>query len=511
MAVQGSMPMRRLLLLLTLSLPLATPTGPGLAGDEIYHLGRRRELFLDRLVIESSNDVRAVLQTPRDEGIVTPADSPWPGVQPQYAFGAVLHDSDRYLMYYRANHGDDWHGEVTCLLQSRDGKSWNRPSLGLIEVRGSRENNVLLDDSSVTHNFTPFIDRNPSAPASQRFKALGGGPRSARAPAGLIALASSDGIHWTRMQTDPILTIEQVVGAIDGLRGDMMFDSQNVSFWSESEACYVIYFRVYHGGVRSVARAKSQDFLHWTDLHLMRYCDREGEPLAPQDVYITQTQPYFRAPQLYLALGARLLSKPERRILGEDEAQAMQLPPKQRHGLSDAFLMTTRGGDVFDRSHLEAYLRPGRDRRNWGPRSNYPFVNVVQTGADEMSFYVEHHYNQPTAHVRRYSLRLDGFASLQGPYRGGRATTRLLRFEGSRLALNFATSAAGDVRVEIQDANGRPIPGYCAEECRKLIGDDIERIVSWKTGEDVSGLAARPIRLSFLLCDADLFSFHFTD
>jgi hypothetical protein len=37
---------------------------------------------------------------------------------------------------------------------------------------------------------------------------------------------------------------------------------------------------------------------------------------------------------------------------------------------------------------------------------------------------------------------------------GGEFTTKPLRFEGSELELNFATSAAGSVRVEIQDEHG---------------------------------------------------------
>jgi hypothetical protein len=87
--------------------------------------------------------------------------------------------------------------------------------------------------------------------------------------------------------------------------------------------------------------------------------------------------------------------------------------------------------------------------------------------------------------------------------------TRPFRFSGSRLELNVATSAAGGVRVEIQDANGRPIPGYTLEEAQEIMGDDVARVAAWRSGADVSRLAGRPVRLRFVMRDADLYSLRF--
>ena len=47
-----------------------------------------------------------------------------------------------------------------------------------------------------------------------------------------------------------------------------------------------------------------------------------------------------------------------------------------------------------------------------------------------MSLYVNQNYGQPTSHLRRYSLRLDGFASLRGEFAGGEVKTRLIKFKG---------------------------------------------------------------------------------
>ncbi|MDE2927824.1 MAG: hypothetical protein OXT71_15625 [Acidobacteriota bacterium] len=88
--------------------------------------------------------------------------------------------------------------------------------------------------------------------------------------------------------------------------------------------------------------------------------------------------------------------------------------------------------------------------------------------------------------------------------------TRPIRFQGDRLLLNFSTSAAGSLRVEIQDAAGRPLEGYGLEDCPPTFGDKLEREVRWKQGPDVGGLAGQTVRLRFVLKDADLFAFRFT-
>ena len=91
----------------------------------------------------------------------------------------------------------------------------------------------------------------------------------------------------------------------------------------------------------------------------------------------------------------------------------------------------------------------------------------------------------------------------------GEMLTKLLLFSGPSVEINYSTSAAGVVRVEIQDIDGSPVPGFELDECLDIIGDGIERTVSWKNGADVSALAGRPIRLRFVTKDADLSALRF--
>ena len=126
-----------------------------------------------------------------------------------------------------------------------------------------------------------------------------------------------------------------------------------------------------------------------------------------------------------------------------------------------------------------------------------------------MSIYTNQDNAQPTAHLHRYSQRIDGFASVRADYDGGELLTRPLRFSGGRLDLNFSTSAVGSIRVEIQDESGQPISGFGAADCVEVIGNEIDRTVRWKSGSDVNTLAGKTVRLRFVMKDADLFALRF--
>jgi hypothetical protein len=288
-----------------------------------------------------------------------------------------------------------------------------------------------------------------------------------------------------------------------------MFDSQNVSFWSETEKRYLLYFRVYQDHKRRIGRAESRDYLKWENPQLMEYRGADGRPAPVDELYTSQTHPYFRAPHIYVALAARFMLG--RQVLTPEEATAIGVHPKYFKDISDAIFMTSRGGNIYDRTYMSAFIKPGIGAENWVSRTTYPALNVVQTGPTEMSLYVNQNYAQPTAHLRRYSLRLDGFSSLRAPYEGGEFVTKTFTFSGNRLLLNFSTSAAGGIKIAVLDANGNPIPGYSFDDNIESIGNEIARAARWKNGPDLGKLAGQPIKLGFKMKDADLYAIQFAD
>ncbi len=87
--------------------------------------------------------------------------------------------------------------------------------------------------------------------------------------------------------------------------------------------------------------------------------------------------------------------------------------------------------------------------------------------------------------------------------------TKPITFAGNQLLLNVSTSAAGSVRIEIQDLASQPLPGFVLADCHEVYGDDLERTVARKGHPDLGTLAGQPVRLRFEVRDADLYSFRF--
>ena len=448
-------------------------------------IGNRRELFVDHYLIDRLDGGSLRLHEPRPAGAAIKFDRPWEGCASGYI--TVLEDDGVYRMYYRGHPGAG--PQVTCYAHSADGIEWTKPELGLFDVAGTRDNNVILTPEVAggsTHNFSPMIDRRPGVPESEQYKALGGEYME-----GLTAFASADGVTWSKISEEPVIT----KGA---------FDSQNASFWSDAEGLYVCYLRVTPQGIRSIARTTSEDFRTWSEPVEMDYGDTPKEHL-----YTNGTTPYFRAPHIYVALPGRFW--PERRALREEDAAPLDVWEGSggANDCSDAVFMTTRGGNRYDRTFMESFVRPGPDKANWVSRANYPAQGVVQTGPMEMSIYVARATGQASAWLDRLTLRTDGFASVHSGYGGGEMLTRPLWFDGGELVINYATSAAGDIRVELRDETNAPIEGFTLDDCDLIIGDDIDRAVTWNGSADVSGAARRPVRLRFAMTDADLYSLRF--
>lgn len=440
-------------------------------------LGSRLELFVDDALIEKARGVSLKLHTPQPQEKIISFNKPWEGQESAYA--SVLQDGDVYRLYYRSGPAVDG-VERTAMIESRDGRKWTRPKLGLCEFRGSTDNNLVWDGYG-NHCFAPFIDLNPQAKKSERYKAIAGCP-----PA---AFVSPDGLHWKQVSKPGVIR----QGA---------FDSLNLAFWDTVQEQYVAYVRVWHDGsqavhndfigARSIGRAISPDFKTWSDTTEIDYGNSPREHL-----YTNAVTPYYRAPHLYLGFPKRFM---------EDRKRIAEY---REPGISEAVFMSSRDGLHFDRRFMEAMIRPGRDRDNWTDRSMMVAWGMLQTAPDELSLYYSEHYRHPGSRLRRGTLRLDGFVSVNAPFAGGQLLTKPFTFEGSELVLNYATAAAGSLQVEIQDEQGKALPGFALKDCPVIYGDEIEGVIEWQRGSAVSALVGRPIRLRFVLKDADLYSLRF--
>ena len=76
--------------------------------------------------------------------------------------------------------------------------------------------------------------------------------------------------------------------------------------------------------------------------------------------------------------------------------------------------LSSRDGVNWDRTFLEAWVRPGPDNRNWTQRSYMPAWGIVQLDPAEFSMYITEHYEWPDHRLRRITARRHGFALRTG-------------------------------------------------------------------------------------------------
>jgi len=440
----------------------------------ILNVGSQRELFVDNYLVDSISGTAVLdLKKPQAQEVALHTDAPWEGNTSAYF--TVFKDGPLYRMYYRGSHfenGSFVHPETTAYAESTDGINWTKPNLGIVEYNGSTQNNLVWK-SPGSHNFTPFLDANPNAAPDAKYKALAKGAVSGGAH-GLYAFKSPDGINWSLMSQQPVIT-----------EGD--FDSQNLAFWDPHREQYVDYHRQRHAGVRDIKTATSDDFLNWTDPDWLVY--PSGTPT--EHLYTNAVHPYERAPHLLLGFPTRY------------NPNTSQVEP---------ILMSSRNGVTFDRwqEALIPITAPEDRDRN---RSNYMAWGLVELPHSdrELSVYAtEAYYEGPDSRIRRFTYRVDGFVSVNASGGIGELLTKPFVFEGDQLEVNFATFDQGTLRAELQDADGNAIPGFTLADAEPVSGDKIEQVLSWSGGWDVSALAGAPVRLRFELNDADLYAFQFS-
>lgn len=447
---------------------------PAAAAEPIAPISRW-ELFVDEFLVAEKKGVALKLHEPVKREIVLATDQPWEGKT--CAYFSVIQDGGKVLMYYRGSSGGSDHSDaqVTCVAESTDGIHFTRPKLGLIEAGGTKDNNVIWRGVE-SHNFSPFLDANPKAKSEERYKALGGVKQPGKnwhqgeTPGGLYAFASADGIHWKKMNEQPVIT----KGA---------FDSQNLAFWDTTRDRYVCFSRIFSNKVRAVQSNTSTDFLAWTDGVPHRYA--VGVPM--EHFYTSATVPCPTAPHLFLSFPKRFVTN--RKKVAEHEAP----------GVSDAVFMSSRDGVNWDRPFLEAWVRPGPDLKNWTDRNNMTANGIVVTGEGEWSLYISEHYRHDDHRIRRLTVRKQGFASMHGDAKGGSFTTKPLVVGGTKLFLNYATSAAGSVGIEVLDEAGTVVA-----EVKELYGDEFEAPTL-----DLTAHQGKTVRLRVSLKDADLYAMRF--
>jgi hypothetical protein len=473
--------------------------------SEAIWIGSRREPFWDEWLIDvGATTAELRLHRPEAKEVVLEHDEPWEGDGCDYH--CIVEDDGLYRLYYLGwetmNPAVTRHVPrpiVVCYAESRDGKNWVKPRLGLCEFGGSKDNNIILDHGTTRFdNFFVFKDTNPACPREELYKG--------------VAVDGNDHVLWCFASADAI-RFRKAWRMTD--RGK--FDSLNVAFWDRHSGRYLCYLRDFHdvpgtdlnAGIRDVRWMASTDFKSWTVPVQIDFLGAEDYPL-----YTNVIQPYHRADHLFVGFPSRYVERkawtPNYDQLPGAERRRKRMEVSPRYGLTvtDCVFMSSRDG-VRWRRWDEAFMTPGPEREyNWVYGDCYPAYGLIETPSDlpyapkELSLYTfDNHWGMVPARLRRYTMRIDGFVSYRAPYAARRIVTRPFRFEGATLSVNLATSARGWVRIRLV-GDGKALDSV------ELFGDSLDRIVPFEGGR-VASLAGKAVTMEVDMSDADLYSFQF--
>lgn len=472
----------------------------------------RRQLFIDRRFIASSEGITLAVNPPAKKEIVLHGEAPW-DITGCYA--SVVQDADRIRLYYSTHtHGDGMKKGCICYAESRDGLHFEKPRLGRVEWEGRRDHHVVMRDML---DACPFVD--PLASPSERWKALYnyGTPEKAQSDRpgewGICLATSPDGIAWAR--TDRRLL-------------PFVAETHKIVTWDPDRQRYVVFLRVLDdsrpGQPRAIGRLEmvdlmqpwphrpGRDFRCLTTSHVDAVFRADDQDPFDVDFYTSCYVRYPWAADAHFMFPSAYRHTPP--PLGVDK----------NDGPLAAQFACSRDGIDWMRPDRTPYVRPGLDTE-FDRRYTMMVVGLVRFGDKLYQYYVargaSHHgrtSDLPEGERRkiaqlayvRLEQRLDGFMSADAAYQGGRLTTPPLVFTGNRLVLNVDTEATGSTRVEVQDEAGRALPGFAADDCDEMIVNRTDAEVRWRGNPSLSALAGRTVRLQFRLRSAKLYAFEFT-
>ncbi|MBI4027191.1 MAG: hypothetical protein HY360_19555 [Verrucomicrobia bacterium] len=194
-------------------------------------------------LFENGNGVtRRVVPARKDKhNPVLEPEMPWEGKQVIYPTVRRSADAGCWQMWYRSDN-------FLCYAESPDGAHWQRPSLGRVEFKGGKDNNIVYDFSrEFSDNDGPCVYFDAEAESAERYKLCFSSIGRDRTAGGIHLCVSPNGLDW-RIKKSPIIAVRN--------------DSQCTFFRDPATKQYMVYHRP-NFIVRTITKSVSADLLHW--------------------------------------------------------------------------------------------------------------------------------------------------------------------------------------------------------------------------------------------------------
>ena len=408
----------------------------------------------------------------------------------------------------------DGHACFTAYATSRDGVHWEKPALGVLELDGKRDHNVVMVSAGVNANpavqrqgkklFIRSVIRHPNPrDESEKYVCMFFEQNFNGAYLGY----SADGIHWRREPKPFWRTLVDAAGWGDDTLMSLIYDS--------FKRRWVVYRRVNpqeserlvaqpgdenwpapDRGMRCMGYADSPDLKRWENHRIIMIPDADDP--ADVEFYGLTCHNYAQVYVGYLWVF---------HIAPDDET-------------IDAQLVTSRDGLHFTRCCRREVFIPN------GPPDYYDRMITIGDNPEPIIvndrvyiYYEACNFNHDGYDGRRPNSVITGglctftrdrFVSLET---GGpppcRFVTKPLVIEHPKLFLNAATWEDGAIQVEVLARDWRVMEGFTKKEANVIKGNALNHPVRWKGNEDLGRLMGKEVRLQFCMNDARLHAMTF--
>ncbi|MCH9726657.1 MAG: prolyl oligopeptidase family serine peptidase [Planctomycetes bacterium] len=460
----------------------------------------------------------------------------------------------KFQLWYQAYAGGrderKTHKCVVCYAESDDGIHFTKPKLGIHDFTTDRKpwaghfketNIVLTGDGGYGDRYANSVLYDPrDSDSAKRYKMLYtdfGKDKNGREWPGFFAAFSTDGIHWTKSQKNPLNKTAYGGRGLQPLYSDevpynerwdknknflrktwaiplSMSDAADV-IYDPNHGLYVAYGKSWiqgpTGGLawkHAMARTESEDFVTWSKPQLISMPDDLDQPNTE-----FHTSPVFYYKGCYFCLNQILSSRGQ---ATGNKADAMHIE-----------LMISRDGLHWDRPFRDQRFIASseQDFSNGGIFTNSTPVFLE----DEIRFYYGG-YNSGTigggqkltsetqqSGVGFAGIRLDRFAgirpvklsaqsTLKKPLQNiGQITLKPMSFKGiNQISVN-ADATEGEIRVEVLNSDGYRMRGFSKEEAVVLSKDSLQHQLKWKASK-ISQLPPGKYMLRLHLNNAEVFA-----
>ena len=415
-------------------------------------------------------------------------------------YGSVLHIGGKFRMWYlgmiqttieRGQAPGYW--RPMCYAESDDGVHWTKPDLGLVELNGSKKNNICLVESEVfsltrVNDFLTVIHEPDEPDPARRYKCAyiahvpiedvrGGrstiGPKEGRWGA-LICATSADGLTWNVVGDRPMNAGGErfEVSGLYRFGGFYYAAGQLLSPW------------LHTADGRDIGRAmrvyRSADFNTWSKATALGFA-RSGQLIADP----------IKGQQTHMGAGMWNRGDVMLGLYGQWQDQP-QPPPKG----SKSHLLGTRIHLGFVLSNDGIYWRePVPDFKTipLGKEGEWDSIALLQAHAfanvgDQTYLWYSHwdcdgeFRNQD---IGLATLRRDGFGFLSNDKADAPATCETSSFEAkgsTKLFVNVdGASPDSPLEVELLDAQARPIQGFSQDASAAITKSGTRVELKWRS------------------------------